>query len=144
MPGNEVNKMALFRDVKRASEIHFCNRGTSMKATNVQDAILELARLLNLAEAETADVYIVAYGNVGCTFNYYDINNVLHAVEVAGYSEESFKVKAGTMMRVVLSEETQVEFRDGNDEPTPEYTSEGIEYTVPLEAGTDVYRIALR
>lgn len=84
--------MALFRDVKRAEEIHFCNRGTSMSATNVQDAILEIARLLNLAvETETtATVNLSASNNMMIVFRYYDENNTLQ--EVVGDTEQSFNV----------------------------------------------------
>ena len=136
--------MALFTNKKRADDIHFCNRGTSMSATNVQDAILELARLLNLAEAETASVVIQTYGYYGCILKYYDVNNILHTAEVAGYSEESFDVKTGTVMRVILPEETQIEFNEGNINPDPEYTAEGVEYTIPLEAGSEGFRITLQ
>lgn len=39
--------MALFRDVKRAEEIHFCNRNNEMNATNVQEAIEELKEYID-------------------------------------------------------------------------------------------------
>ena len=101
--------MSILNFLKRAKEVTFDNKNTTLTAKNVQDAIDQICDHLDLVPSPLCSVTITNKAKDSFTFTYYDSTQTKQTKTIGIYASNTYEVYKATEMTATIRPTDNIE-----------------------------------